>query len=81
MNSTMWTENAGRTGRVAGGLRHGTLWINDYRPHVPQAEWGGFKQNGFGREPDPTGLAEYQEAKHVCHNINPSPQGRFPAVD
>ena len=28
----------------------GTVWINDYHPYVPQAEWGGYKQSGTGRE-------------------------------
>lgn len=74
----VWTENAGRAARMASRLRHGTIWINDYHPYVPQAEWGGFKQSGFGRELGPTGLTEYQEAKHVWHNINPKPQGWFP---
>lgn len=77
----VWTQNAGRAERMAARLRHGTIWINDYHPYVPQAEWGGFKQSGFGRELGPTGLAEYQEAKHVWHNIDPQPQGWFPALD
>ena len=75
----VWTENAGRAERMAARLRHGTIWINDYHPYVPQAEWGGFKQSGFGRELGPTGLAEYQEAKHVWHNVRPEAQGWFPA--
>lgn len=75
----VWTENAGRAERMAARLRHGTIWINDFHPYVPQAEWGGFKQSGFGRELGPTGLAEYQEAKHVWHNIRPEAQGWFPA--
>ncbi|HLS02051.1 MAG TPA: aldehyde dehydrogenase family protein [Beutenbergiaceae bacterium] len=74
----VWTENAGRAARMASRLQHGTIWINDYHPYVPQAEWGGFKQSGFGRELGPTGLTEYQEAKHVWHNLNPEPQGWFP---
>ncbi len=77
----VWTQNAGRAERMAARLRHGTIWINDYHPYVPEAEWGGFKQSGFGRELGPTGLAEYQEAKHVWHNIRPEPQGWFPAAD
>lgn len=74
----VWSENAGRAQRVANRLRHGTIWINDYHPYVPQAEWGGFKQSGFGRELGPTGLAEYLESKHVWHNIDPAPQRWFP---
>ncbi|MEP7090646.1 MAG: aldehyde dehydrogenase family protein, partial [Nocardioidaceae bacterium] len=38
----VWTQNAGRAERVAARLRMGTVWINDYHPYVPQAEWGGY---------------------------------------
>ena len=37
----VWTQDAGKAQRVAHRLRHGTIWINDYHPYVPQAEWGG----------------------------------------
>lgn len=67
----VWSQDAGKSQRVARGLRHGTIWINDFHPYLPQAEWGGFGQSGVGRELGPTGLAEYQEAKHVYHNIDP----------
>lgn len=73
----VWTENAGRAERVASRLRHGTVWINDYHPYVPQAEWGGMKQSGIGRELGSAGLAEYQEIKHVWHNTNPAPADWF----
>ena len=73
----VWTENAGRAERVAGRLRHGTIWINDYHPYVPGAEWGGFKQSGNGRELGLAGLEEYRETKHVWHNTRPAPAGWF----
>lgn len=69
----VWTNDIGRAHRVAGALRHGTVWINDYHPYVPGAEWGGFKRSGNGRELGPTGLAEYREAKHIWHNTAPTP--------
>ncbi|WP_101790410.1 aldehyde dehydrogenase family protein [Nonomuraea indica] len=75
----VWTQDAGRAQRVAGRLRAGTVWINDYHPYVPQAEWGGFKQSGIGRELGPTGLDEYREIKHVWQNTRPRPQRWFPA--
>ena len=74
----VWTENAGRAERVASRLRHGTIWINDYHPYVPGAEWGGFKQSGNGRELGLAGLEEYRETKHVWHNTRPAPAGWFP---
>ena len=73
----VWTTDAGKAERVARALRHGTIWINDFHPYLPQAEWGGMKQSGNGRELGPTGLAEYQEQKHVYHNIAPAVTGWF----
>jgi betaine-aldehyde dehydrogenase len=73
----VWTQDAGRGQRVAGRLRVGTVWINDYHPYVPQAEWGGYKQSGNGRELGEAGLAEYRETKHVWHNIRPAEQRWF----
>ncbi|MFD8721050.1 aldehyde dehydrogenase family protein [Streptomyces sp. NPDC059629] len=69
----VWTADAGRARRVAGRLRHGTVWINDFHPYLPQAEWGGFKKSGTGRELGPAGLAEYRETKHVYQNLAPRP--------
>ena len=73
----VWTSDAGKAQRVAGRLRHGTIWINDYHPYVPQAEWGGFKQSGVGRELGQAGLAEYRETKHIWQNTRPEPQHWF----
>jgi betaine-aldehyde dehydrogenase len=73
----VWTENAGKAERVAARLRMGTVWINDYHPYVPQAEWGGYKQSGFGRELGATGIEEYRETKHIWHNVQPEVQHWF----
>jgi len=73
----VWTSDASRAQRVAGRLRHGTVWINEYNRYLPQAEWGGFKQSGLGRELGPTGLDEYREAKHIYQNTAPAPTGWF----
>lgn len=73
----VWTQDAECAHRVAAGLRAGTVWINDFHPYVPQAEWGGMKQSGVGRELGPAGLAEYQEAKHIWRNTAARPQRWF----
>ncbi len=76
----VWTQDAGRGQRIAARLRMGTVWINDFHPYVAQAEWGGYKQSGIGRELGSAGLEEYRETKHVWHNIAPAPQGWFGAT-
>ena len=77
LSGAVWTADPARAQRVAARLRHGTVWINDYNTNIPQAEWGGFKQSGIGRELGPTGLDEYREIKHVYENTKPGPTGWF----
>jgi betaine-aldehyde dehydrogenase len=73
----VWTQDAGKAQRVAHRLRHGTVWINDYHPYVPQAECGGMKRSGNGRELGRAGLDEYREIKHIWQNTNPRPERWF----
>jgi betaine-aldehyde dehydrogenase len=73
----VWSKDGGRAERIARRLRMGTVWINDYHPYVPQAEWGGYKQSGFGRELGLAGLHEYQETKHIWTNVNPKVEHWF----
>ncbi|GAB3965965.1 aldehyde dehydrogenase family protein [Streptomyces sparsus] len=73
----VWTTDTARAERVARRLRHGTVWINDFGPYLPQAEWGGFKRSGIGRELGEEGLAEYRQAKHIYENTAPEPQRWF----
>jgi len=73
----VWTQDAGKGQRIAARLRMGTVWINDYHPYVPQAEWGGMKRSGNGRELGRAGLDEYREIKHIWQNTNPRPDRWF----
>ena len=73
----VWTADMQRAQRVASRLRHGTIWINDYNRYIPEAEWGGFKRSGIGRELGPRGLDEYREVKHIWQNTAPGPSGWF----
>jgi betaine-aldehyde dehydrogenase len=79
LSGAVWTADPARAQRVAAALRHGTVWINDYNTYIPEAEWGGFKQSGIGRELGPTGLDEYREIKHIYENTRPGPTGWFGA--
>jgi betaine-aldehyde dehydrogenase len=75
----VFSSDHGTCEEVAARLRHGTVWINDFGPYVPAAEWGGFGHSGVGRELGRAGLAEYQEAKHIWTNTRPGPTGWFPS--
>jgi betaine-aldehyde dehydrogenase len=71
------TSDPARGERVVRALRHGTVWLNDFGYYTAAAEWGGFGKSGNGRELGPTGLAEYQELKHIWHNTAPKLVGWF----
>jgi len=73
----VWTSDDAKADRIVARLRMGTVWVNDYHPYVPQAEWGGYKQSGIGRELGHLGLEEYQETKHIWRNTAPTVQGWF----
>jgi (Z)-2-((N-methylformamido)methylene)-5-hydroxybutyrolactone dehydrogenase len=61
----VWTDNVQRAHRVAGKLRAGTVWINNYRKTGYATPFGGYKQSGLGRENGPDALREYTEEKSV----------------
>ena len=71
------TSDPARGERVVRALRHGTVWLNDFGYYTAAAERGGFGKSGNGRELGPTGLAEYQELKHIWHNTAPKLAGWF----
>ena len=71
------TADPARADRLARGLRHGTVWVNDYGPYTPAAEWGGFGRSGHGRELGPSGLHEYQQLKHVWTHAGAPRAGWF----
>ena len=77
LSGGVWTTDIAKADRVAAALRHGTIWINDYGPYRPEAEWGGFKQSGVGRELGVAGLYEYLEPKHIWRNTTPARSGWF----
>ncbi len=77
LSGGLWSSDSEKAARVASALRHGTIWVNDFGPYRPAAEWGGYKQSGVGRELGEHGLGEYLEIKHIWTNNAPSRSGWF----
>lgn len=46
----VWTSDLDTAHGVAGAIRTGTVWVNDYLTLVPGAPFGGFGASGTGRE-------------------------------
>ncbi|BCJ46167.1 aldehyde dehydrogenase [Actinoplanes ianthinogenes] len=61
----VWTRDVRRAHRMAGRLRAGTVWINNYRKTSYATPFGGYKHSGIGRENGPDALREYTEEKSV----------------
>lgn len=68
----IWTGNIDRAWRVGRALRAGTIWINTYHHFYPEAEVGGFKQSGLGRQQGLAGIEEFTETKHLNFDSNPT---------
>src|SRR5690625_1024047 len=73
LSGGVFTNDLEKAERCVAQMRMGTVWINDVNLYFPQAPWGGYKQSGIGRELGKTGLEEYQEIKHIFHNLKPEP--------
>ncbi|WP_234347797.1 aldehyde dehydrogenase family protein [Streptomyces specialis] len=67
--ASVWTRDVDRPLRVAREIDAGTVWINGWGVIRDQMEEGGFKQSGVGRLNGPHALAEFQEIKHLVHDV------------
>lgn len=61
----IWTADVKRAHRVAGKVRAGSVWINNYRIVGHALPFGGYKQSGLGREMGLDALDEYTEVKSI----------------
>ena len=66
--------NLERAEAVAGRMRTGTVWINDFHMLSPGRPFGGYKQSGIGRELGTQGYDAFRQVKHV--HVNPETAGR-----
>ncbi|MFJ2439332.1 aldehyde dehydrogenase family protein [Streptomyces sp. NPDC087658] len=63
--SGLQTQNLTRAHRVAGRLKAGIVWVNDWAMLDPAIPFGGVKQSGYGREYGPEALEAYTKVKSV----------------
>lgn len=77
LSGGVWTKDIIKAERCVAKMRMGTVWINDFNIYFPHAPWGGYKQSGIGRELGGMGLEEYQETKHIFHNLKPETMNWF----
>jgi aldehyde dehydrogenase (NAD+) len=61
----VWTNDVKRAHRIAGRVRAGSVWINNYRLLGHGMPFGGYKQSGVGRELGIEALHGYTEVKSV----------------
>jgi acyl-CoA reductase-like NAD-dependent aldehyde dehydrogenase len=69
----IFTRDGARALRVAKATRAGIVWINTYRVVSPIAEFGGFKDSGYGRESGFQAIYDYTRPKTVWINTSPEP--------
>jgi acyl-CoA reductase-like NAD-dependent aldehyde dehydrogenase len=54
---------------ITKNMKSGTCWVNNYFTVFPEAEFGGTKMSGFGREGGVTALTEWTQLKTVCIKV------------
>ena len=69
----IFTKNSARSLRVAKAVRAGIVWVNTYRAVSPIAEFGGFKESGYGRESGLQAVMDYTRPKTVWINTSDEP--------
>ena len=69
----VFTKNGARALRVTKQLRAGIVWVNTYRVVSPIAEFGGFKESGYGRESGFQAIYDYTRPKTVWINTSDQP--------
>ena len=61
--AAVWTANVTTAGRLARGLRAGTVWINTFDASTLATPFGGMKDSGHGRDRSLHALDAYTQLK------------------
>lgn len=69
----IFTRDSARSIRVAKAVRAGIVWVNTYRVISPIAQFGGFKESGYGRESGFQAMYDYTRPKTVWVNTSSEP--------
>ena len=69
----IFTRDGARALRVSRAIRAGIVWVNTYRVVSPIAEFGGFKESGYGRESGLQAIYDYTRPKTVWVNTSSEP--------
>jgi len=69
----VFTRDGARALRMTKALRAGIVWVNTYRVVSPIAEFGGFKESGYGRESGMQAIYDYTRPKTAWLNISDAP--------
>ncbi len=69
----VFTRDSARALRMTRAIRAGIVWVNTYRVVSPVAEFGGFKNSGYGRESGLQAIYDYTRSKSVWVNTSSEP--------
>lgn len=69
----IFTRDSARSLRMSKAIRAGIVWVNTYRIVSPVAEFGGFKNSGYGRESGVQAIYDYTRVKTIWLNTSSEP--------
>ncbi|MGI9478753.1 MAG: aldehyde dehydrogenase [Hyphomicrobiaceae bacterium] len=69
----IFTKDNARAMRMTKAIHAGIIWVNTYRVVSPIAEFGGFKESGYGRESGMQAVYDYTRPKTIWINTSDEP--------
>ncbi len=69
----IFTRDSARSLRMSKAIRAGIVWVNTYRIVSPIAQFGGFKNSGYGRESGMQAIYDYTRVKTIWLNTSSEP--------